>query len=118
LQREQFFDANISSLGAFPPNWFDMSGKKKTGTVARPFSPEALLKRRIRAHFKKLGFARANDGTLELPGVEKDDVRKLHSGQRAERLNAGSRFITRALPKMLPHFATVPKSTLPKSNCA
>jgi hypothetical protein len=105
LQEPKRFDASLSAFGAFSPEWFEMSGKKKPGTVARPFSPEALLKRRIRAHFKKLGFARANDGTLELPGVEKDDVRKLHSGQRAERLNAGSRFITRALPKILPHFA-------------
>jgi hypothetical protein len=82
-----------------------MNAKNRTGTVARLFSPEALLKRRIRAHFKKLGFSRAADGSLTLPGAEKDDVRQLHSGQRAERLSAGENFLSRALPKALPHFA-------------
>jgi hypothetical protein len=82
-----------------------MNAKKRVGIVARPFSPEALLKRRIRAHFKKLGFTRADDGSLTLPGAEKDDVRQLHSGQRAERLSAGESFLLRALPKALLHFA-------------
>jgi hypothetical protein len=79
--------------------------KKKNGAVAKAFSPEAKLKRRIRAHFTKLGFARADDGTLLLPGVGKDDIRQLHSGQRAERLKLNADFLLRALPKALPHFA-------------
>jgi hypothetical protein len=73
-----------------------MTVKKKTGAVARAFSPEALLKRRIRAHFTKLGFTRANDGTLKLPGTDKHDVRRLHSDQRAERLILGANFLSRA----------------------
>ena len=73
--------------------------------MATAFSPEALLKRRIRAHFTKLGFTKASDGTLKLPGIDKHDVRRLHSGQRAERLNSGADFLSRALPKTLPHFA-------------
>jgi hypothetical protein len=82
-----------------------MSGKKRTGSVARVFSPEALLKRRIRAHFKKLGFTKATDGSLQLPGADKQDVRQLHSGQRAERLRSSAEFLSRALPRTLPHFA-------------
>ena len=82
-----------------------MSGKTRTGSVARVFSPEALLKRRIRAHFKKLGFTKAADGSLQLPGVDKQDVRQLHSGQRAQRLDSSAAFLARALPRALPHFA-------------
>jgi hypothetical protein len=82
-----------------------MTAPTKTGVVARVFSPEALLKRRIRAHFAKLGFTRADDGTLVLPGADKEHVRRLHSGQRAERLKSGGDFLARALPKALPYFA-------------
>jgi len=73
--------------------------------VARPFTPEALLKRSIRAHFTRLGFTRASDGTLLLPGSTKADVRTLHSSQRAERLEVSARFTERVLPKALQHFA-------------
>ena len=51
--------------------------KDKIGAVAQAFSPEAKLKRRIRAHFTKLGFTGADDGTLVLPGDGKHDVRQL-----------------------------------------
>jgi hypothetical protein len=77
----------------------------RKNNVARPFTPEALLKRNIRAHFTKLGFTKANDGTLVLPGTGKDVVRTLHGGQRAERLEDSSAFIERASPYALPHFA-------------
>lgn len=80
-------------------------GRKKGGAVARVFSPEAKLKRSIRAHFTKLGFAKANDGTLVLPGTGKDIVRQLHAGQRIERLRDSEKFLARALPKAIPHFA-------------
>jgi len=74
-------------------------------SIARPFSPEALLKRNIRSHFTRLGFARANDGTLILPGTAKDDVRTLHAEQRAERRAHSSRFVEQALPHALKYFA-------------
>jgi hypothetical protein len=75
------------------------------GNVARPFTPEALLKRSIRAHFTKLGFTKANDGTLVLPGTGKEVVRTLHGSQRAERLEESSAFLARATKHALPHFA-------------
>src|ERR1044072_5770758 len=86
------------------------SGSRKTRSnaktsVARPFTPEALLKRNIRAHFTKLGFTKANDGTLILPGAGKEVVRHLHSGQRAERLQHSLDFVERASALALPHFA-------------
>lgn len=73
--------------------------------VARPFSADALLKRSIRSHFTRLGFARANDGTLILPGTGKDDVRTLHAEQRAERLERSSQFLKLVLPDALKYFA-------------
>jgi Domain of unknown function (DUF4338) len=78
---------------------------EKARNVARPFTPDALLKRSIRSHFTRLGFAKANDGTLVLPGVGKEIVRQLHGGQRAERLLVSSAFIERASAIALPHFA-------------
>jgi hypothetical protein len=77
----------------------------RKSNVARPFTPEALLKRSIRAHFTRLGFTKANDGTLVLPGTGKEVVRTLHGSQRAERLEDSSAFIERASPHALPHFA-------------
>src|SRR5258708_17551885 len=78
---------------------------KKTHNVARPFTPEALLKRSIRFHFTRLGFTKANDGTLVLPGAGKEIVRQLHGGQRAERLQVSSDFVERTSAIALPHFA-------------
>ncbi len=78
---------------------------KDKKSVVRAFSPEAKLKRAIRRHFTALGFERASDGTLVLPGVGKEVVRRLHSGQRAERLKAEKAFLARVLDRLLPHFA-------------
>jgi hypothetical protein len=77
----------------------------KGSNVARPFTPEALLKRSIRAHFTRLGFTKASDGTLVLPGTGKDDVRTLHASQRAERLEDNAAFMKRAAKTALTHFA-------------
>jgi hypothetical protein len=77
----------------------------KKSNVARPFTPEAQLKRSIRAHFRKLGFTKAADGTLILPGTGKDVVRTLHSSQRAERLEDCADFLKRFSKEALSHFA-------------
>ncbi len=75
------------------------------GGVARIFTPEAKLKKSIRSHFTRLGFTKAEDGTLVLPDGGKEIVRQLHAGQRAERLRDSREFLKRALHKALPHFA-------------
>jgi Domain of unknown function (DUF4338) len=75
------------------------------GGVAQPFSQEAALKRALRAHLRNLGFSKDEHGELVLPGVSKDIIRKMHRGQRRERLAAAQPFLTRALPRALPHFA-------------
>lgn len=74
-------------------------------TVASPFSTEAKLKRALRAHLRTLGFTKDEDGNLVLPEGGKEVVRRLHRGQRRERLVAARAFLERALPKALPHFA-------------
>jgi len=75
------------------------------GGIARPFSPDAALKRAIRSHLRTLGFTKDDAGDLVLPGVGKDMIRNMHRGQRREKLAAAQNFLTRALPRCLPHFA-------------
>ncbi|WP_425457605.1 Druantia anti-phage system protein DruA [Devosia ginsengisoli] len=64
-----------------------------------------MLKRAIREHFTKLGFTKGADGLLQLPGSDKDDVRRLHAGQRDERIASSKPFIERNLGRLLNHFA-------------
>lgn len=77
---------------------------KKPG-VARVFSPEAKLKRAVRAHFTKLGFAKGPDGALVLPDETKEVVRQLHSEQRLDKLASNKAFLERCQKFLLPHFA-------------
>ena len=80
--------------------------EKSSGAgVAKAFTPEAKLKRKIRAHFTRLGFTKAQDGTLVLPNDEKDTVRKLHRVQREERVKSSSTFLHSFLPDALEYFA-------------
>jgi len=79
--------------------------KTKTGAVVKAFDPVARLKRTIRVHFTKLGFTRAQDGTLILPGTEKEIVRQLHQGQREERLLSGASSTAAALRRVTRCFA-------------
>ena len=73
--------------------------------IARPFSQEAALKRALRSHLRNLGFTKDDAGDLVLPGVGKEVIRKMHRGQRRERLAASEQFLERALPRALPYFA-------------
>jgi len=73
--------------------------------VAKPFSPEAALKRSLRAHLRQLGFAKNDAGELVLPGVGKDVIKRMHRGQRRERLAAAQPFLARSLERALPSFA-------------
>ena len=75
------------------------------GVVTSVFSPEAKLKRAIRRHFTKLGFSKAPDGSLTIPSTTKEVVRTLHSGQRKQKLDASTSFVTQHLTKLISHFA-------------
>lgn len=68
-------------------------------------SPEMKLKRSIRAHFRKLGFAKGADGTLVRPQGGKDIVREMHRVQREERLQQSADFLSENLSEALPCFA-------------
>lgn len=84
---------------------YKSESRSTMGGVARPFDPEAALKRALRAHLRMLGFSKDGSGELVLPGAGKDMIRKMHRGQRRERLAASKNFLARALPRCLPHFA-------------
>ena len=73
--------------------------------IAKPFTPEAKLKRRIRRHFTSLGFVRGPNGTLDPPGTSKRLIRNLHGGQRKERLIESASFLRKALPLVIKYFA-------------
>lgn len=81
------------------------SKQGKSGGVARAFTPEAKLKRKIRAHFTRLGFAKCSDGTLKRSETGKESVRQLHRVQREERIQASAHLLTDFLPDALINFA-------------
>jgi hypothetical protein len=78
--------------------------KRKSAVVAA-FTPEAVLKRKIRAHLRKLGFHRGPGGTLVPPSTSKESVRALHYEQRKAGLKKQREFVQRVLPKLQHYFA-------------
>lgn len=75
------------------------------GSVARIFTPEAKLKKKIRTHFTRLGFSKATDGTLIRPDEGKESIRQLHRAQRDDRITASQALLTEFLPDALQYFA-------------
>jgi hypothetical protein len=78
---------------------------KKKPVVIGAFTPEARLKRRIRAHLKKLGFVHGPDGSLAPPSSSKESIRALHLEQRKDGLKSERDFVKEALPKLANYFA-------------
>ena len=78
---------------------------KKTSSVVAAFTPEAILKRKVRAHLRKLGFDKASDGSLCPPSSSKQTVRELHADQRKALLRSDQAFVKQAFPKLKHHFA-------------
>lgn len=74
-------------------------------TFIPAFSPEAILKRRVRSHLQRLGFARDSDGALQAPADSKESIRALHRIQRREGLAKQKPFLRDYLPELLPYFA-------------
>jgi len=66
---------------------------------------KASLKRRFRAHLRKLGFHRTADGMLKINGSGKDVIRSLHAGQRTDRLSRNKQFIKENYEDLACHFA-------------
>jgi hypothetical protein len=66
---------------------------------------EAQLRRRVRAHLKKLGFGKDSNGDLVPPSLDKAGYRELHAPQRAERLNEEAKFLISRKRDLIKHFA-------------
>lgn len=73
--------------------------------VIREGLREARLKREIRAHFKRLGFTKNSDGTLEPPRLDKTGYRLVHEPQRMEVLDSERQFLEDRGAPLLKHFA-------------
>jgi hypothetical protein len=68
--------------------------------------PEAVrLKRKIRKHFKSLGFGRADDGSLRPINDSKETYRKLHEHQRNEKVRAHKKFLDDHKHDLVRYFA-------------
>lgn len=73
--------------------------------IVPAFSPEANLKRKVRAHLRTLGFTKNGSGELVAPVSSKQSVRLLHRVQRRERIRDQREFIKDQLTTLRKHFA-------------
>jgi hypothetical protein len=78
---------------------------KSKSSVVAAFTPEAVLKRKVRAHLRKLGFDKSSDGSLCPPSSSKETVRALHSDQRKAGLRTHRTFISDAFPRLKKYLA-------------
>jgi len=67
---------------------------------------EAGLKRKLRAHLKKLGFHKSADGTLVPPALDKEAYRSIHNHQRSMKLAAHRDWIESKVEKLRRYFAS------------
>lgn len=77
-----------------------------TGLIIALPGDEARLKRKVRAHFKRLGFLKAPDGTLLPPNLDKQSYRDMHAHQRDSRLDANRAWIAARAGQVIQHFAS------------
>lgn len=78
----------------------------KTGLVIALPGDEARLKRKVRTHFKRLGFVKAPDGTLIPPNLDKQSYRDMHAHQRDSRLADNRDWIAARSNRLIQHFAS------------
>lgn len=95
-----------------------MTKNKLKGKVISIMTREALLKRKVRRHLKRVGFMRDENGILYLPTDTKDAIRAAHQLQRAERSTKQKDFLKAKFPKLSQYFATgieiVPTAVKPR----
>jgi hypothetical protein len=75
---------------------------------------EAQLRRRVRAHLRKLGYTKDENGELVPPRLDKDAYRLIHAPQRAERLEREARFVESNARELIGNFAEGPEVDLDK----
>lgn len=69
-------------------------------------SREANLKRKVRAHLKKIGFGKAPDGTLIPPALDKETYRNIHSHQRLDKIKKHKDWVATKSEKLIQYFAS------------
>ncbi len=78
---------------------------KKLSTIEiKPI--EVRIKRKLRKHFRELGFTKKSDGTFSPPDTNKNTYRLLHKAQRLEKLKNNSEFIKAKLHYVDKYFAS------------
>lgn len=82
-----------------------MKRKNSKGKVISILTREAILKRKVRRHLKRVGFQRDENGTLHLPADSKEAIRAAHQMQRAERSTKQKEFLKTKFPKLSQYFA-------------
>lgn len=70
------------------------------------FRLEVSIRRRLRWHFRDLGFAREGRAIILPPTDEKASLRALHRKSRSEHLREERRFVQEALPRLAGYFAS------------
>lgn len=78
----------------------------KSADVIELAAREATLKKKLRAHLRKLGFSRDSNGLLIPPALDKEAYRKVHAHQRATKLEENGKWIAANAPKLIRHFAS------------
>lgn len=78
---------------------------KSKPPVVDAFTPEAILKRKVRAHLRKLGFQKGRKGSLVPPSSSKETIRALHSEQRKAGLRSHRAFVLKAYPRLKRYLA-------------
>lgn len=76
------------------------------GILVPLLKEEARLKRKVRAHFKRLGFLRGDNGTLVPPCLDKQGYRDMHSYQRQAHLDEHRKWIAANSEQLIRHFAS------------
>ena len=91
----------LACVGSRPSLW-----RIEIDRYFRRSTPEANLKRKeLRAHLRKLGFEKSNDGALMPPSSSKDTIRTLHQDQRNAILKTQRDFVLDMLPRLTRYFA-------------
>lgn len=78
----------------------------KTAAIIAIPSEEARLRRKIRAHLKRLGFSKGPDGELVPPGLDKQSYRAMHADQRNSRIISNQEWIESHAGSLIQHFAS------------
>lgn len=82
-----------------------MTHQGSKGKVIKILTREALLKRKVRRHLKRVGFKRDEHGVLYLPADSKEAIRAAHQLQRTERTTKQKDFLKAKFPKLSQYFA-------------